>query len=98
MRKADTKFFRSQEYFALSANDKRDKLWEQVAAAAGTSGPWPNPAGLLVEGLDETFKTPGDVMPTNWITGLRTKYIHSVGVVGKVKLVLNGKNPYTGLF
>jgi len=52
----------------------------------------------LVEGLDETYKTPGDVMPTNWLTGLRTKYIHSVGVVGNVKLVLNGKNPYTGLF
>ncbi len=37
-------------------------------------------------------------MPTNWLTGLRTKYIHSVGVVGKVKLVLKGANPYTGLF
>lgn len=28
MRKADTKFFKSKEYFALSANDKRDQLWE----------------------------------------------------------------------
>ena len=39
-------------------------------------------------------------MPTNWLTGLRTKYIHSVGVVGKVKLVLDSSanNAYTGLF
>ena len=30
--------------------------------------------------------------------GARTKYIHSVGTVGKVKFVSNGKHKFTGIF
>jgi hypothetical protein len=30
--------------------------------------------------------------------GYRTKYIHSVGTVGKVKFVSSGSHPFTGIF
>ena len=36
-------------------------------------------------------------MPSNW-WGLRKKYIHSVGAVGKVKFQTRGNHPYTGIF
>jgi len=36
-------------------------------------------------------------MPHSFL-GTRTKYIHSVGTVGKVKFVSNGQHPYTGIF
>lgn len=37
-------------------------------------------------------------MPVNFLGQTRTKYIHSVGVVGKCKFVSNGSHPYTGIF
>ena len=36
--------------------------------------------------MNPTFDTKGDALPSG-LTGTREKYIHSVGVVGKVKLV-----------
>ena len=48
--------------------------------------------------MSPTFDTMSDVMPNNFLGHLRTKYIHSVGVVGKVKFVSNGQHPYTGIF
>lgn len=47
--------------------------------------------------MDPTFDTPGDAMKPGWFGSVRTKYIHSVGVVGKVKFVAK-PNPYTGIF
>jgi hypothetical protein len=32
------------------------------------------------------------------LTGTRVKYIHSVGVVGKVKFESSGKHPFTGVW
>lgn len=39
-------------------------------------------------------------MPKNswWPNNIRTKYIHSVGVHGKVKFLSTGNHPYTGIF
>jgi hypothetical protein len=38
-----------------------------------------------------------DTLPYNWLTGKRSKYIHTVGVVGKVKFVPVANNEgYTG--
>lgn len=50
--------------------------------------------------MEPTFKAPGDIMPKNsvWPFSTRTKYIHSVGVHGKVKFVSTGDHPYTGVF
>ena len=47
--------------------------------------------------MNPTFATMSDAMPNNTF-GLRPKYIHSVGVVGKCKFVSNGQHPYTGIF
>lgn len=57
-------------------------------------------AGLFFESMDPTFSTKGDAMPKNtwWPNSIRTKFIHSVGVHGKVKFVSTGDHPYTGIF
>jgi hypothetical protein len=46
--------------------------------------------------MDPTYHTKGDTLPTG-ITGTREKYIHSVGTVGKVKLVRKGSQ-FSGIF
>jgi hypothetical protein len=45
--------------------------------------------------MDPTYHTKGDALPSG-ITGTREKYIHSVGVVGKVALV--GGSQFSGIF
>lgn len=91
--------FSSPEYTAQDAASKKDALWEQITADK-TSGSFPGIKlpGLFFEAMDPTFKTPGDVMPREGLGGLRTKYIHSVGVVGKVKFVSAGNHPFNGLW
>jgi len=48
--------------------------------------------------MGPTFDTVADAMPNDWYGTLRTKYIHSVGVVSKCKFVSNGNHPFTGIF
>jgi hypothetical protein len=93
--------FSSAEYLASDASSKKDQLWEKVSANK-ISGSFPSGAaiaGIFVESMAPTFTTKGDQMPTE-LFGLksRTKYIHSVGVVGKVKFVSNGNHPFTGVW
>jgi len=45
-----------------------------------------------------TFTTKGDEMPKELFGHTRTKYIHSVGTVGKVKFVSSGNHPFTGVW
>ena len=93
--------FSSSAYLASDAASKKDQLWAKVIADR-SSGSFPSTLelpGLFVEAMDPTFTTPGDQMPTE-LFGLRTrtKYIHSVGVVGKVKFVSSGAHPFTGVW
>lgn len=46
--------------------------------------------------MKETFDSPGDDMPCYW-WGCRTKDIHAVGVVSKVKFEV-GDSPFSGIF
>jgi len=62
------------------------------------SGTFPNPAGIFLERMDPTFSTPGDEMPKTIFGNVRTKYIHSVGNVGRVKFVTNHAHPFTGVW
>lgn len=57
-------------------------------------------AGVFLADIDKTFTTKGDAMPDNGFNlgFARTKYIHSVGTVGKVKFVSNGKHEFSGIF
>ena len=48
--------------------------------------------------MEPTFTGEGDAMPGGMVYGQRTKYIHSVGAVGKVKFVPVHGSPYTGIF
>jgi len=84
---------------SLSAIDKRDNLWSQVVKDT-TRGEYPSTVGLLglfAESMDTTFDTAGDLMP-HGLFGKRTKYIHSVGVVGKVAFKANEASTYSGIF
>lgn len=93
--------FSSEVYNAQDAATKKADLWNQVISDT-SSGKFPSSLelpGLFVESMDPTFHANGDVMPSEMF-GLktRTKYIHSVGVVGKVKFVSSGKHPFTGMW
>jgi hypothetical protein len=48
--------------------------------------------------MEPTFSSKGDAMPAGVHFGTRTKYIHSVGAVAKVKFVPASSTPYTGIF
>jgi len=49
--------------------------------------------------MTPTFEYVADAMPKAFTgEGTRIKYIHSVGVVSKVKFVSTGSHPYTGIF
>ena len=83
----------------LTAEEKHDNLWKQVIADTD-HGSFPSALkmpGLFVESMKPTFDTAGDLMPSG-ILGRRVKYIHSVGVVGKVKFAANDASTYSGIF
>ena len=82
-------------YIAKSAADKLDQLWTQIKSD-DSSGSWLHLPGVLVEGMAETFDTPGDDMPCYW-DGCRNKDIHSVGVISKVKFQVQD-SPFSGIF
>ena len=82
-------------YIAKSASDKLDQLWEQIVSDS-SSGSWLHLPGVLIEGMAETFDSPGDDMPCYW-DGCRNKDIHSVGVISKVKFE-TVDSPFTGVF
>ena len=66
-----------------------------------TSDKWmstPKVAAIFTESMVPTFLTQGDELPKGQLYGTRAKYIHTVGSVGKVKLVSTGDHPYTGIF
>ena len=69
-------------------------------STSSKSSKFPNVAGIFLESMDPTFSAPGDTMPKNsvWPYAIRTKYIHSVGVHGKVRFVPSGQSSYTGIF
>jgi hypothetical protein len=48
--------------------------------------------------MNPVFDAQGDAMPAGTFYGYRTKFIHAVGVVGKVKLVSTGQHDFTGIF
>lgn len=98
--KADFKndHFSSADYLKKSAKSKMVDLWSMITSTQGVSASPPsNIAGAFVESMKPTMEAPGDAMPkAMW--GFRTKYIHAVGVVGKVKFVSDRNNAYTGIF
>jgi len=88
------------EYNALPAADKLQRIWENCAFDE-TSQDWAGAAEIglmMLESMCPTFNTEGDQLPPGTVYGTRGKYIHSVGVVGKVEWVDLGGHPYTGIF
>lgn len=54
-------------------------------------------AKIFIEEMSPTFNTKGDAMKPGMLWGHRTKLIHSVGTVGKVKFVPVAGNQFTGV-
>jgi len=93
-------YFRSADYLKKKASDKMVDLWTEISSDKST-GKFPSAvelAGIFVESMNPTFETKGDALGEGIIYGTRTKYIHSVGVVGKVRFASAGGHPYTGIF
>ena len=93
-------YYASSSYQSQTASAKSDQLWSQIIADT-TSGHFPGLKlpGLFLESMAPTFETKADAMPMDGLFGARrTKYIHSVGVVGKCSFISNGSHPYTGGF
>jgi len=88
------------DYIALGAQEKQQLIWENVISDT-SSASWPSAlslGGIFLESMCPTFRQEGDQMASEWFFSTRTKYIHSVGNVAKVKFVSSGDHPYTGVF
>jgi hypothetical protein len=94
------KYYWSKEYLAKSAKDKQDDLWKEITSDT-SSGKFPSVAGLagiFVESMEPSFTGEGDAMPAGTLFGSRSKLIHSVGTVGKVKFISEPESSYSGIF
>ena len=70
-------------YIQMTASQKLDLLWTNIEKDS-SSGSWAHLPFVLTENMKDTFETPGDDMPCG-LLGCRTKDIHSIGTVSKVK-------------
>lgn len=89
-------YFSTDAYLKQSGSSKLNDLWTMIQSTAGTASTFYNDitqGQIMIEALDPTFSTKGDAMPSG-----RGKFIHTVGVVGKVNFVPAAGSPYTGLF
>ena len=86
------------DYIALTAAEKQAIIWENTLLDS-TSNSWPGIelGEMFFESMCPTMYQGGDELPVAWTGNTRQKYIHSVGTVGKVELVLQD-NSYSGLF
>ena len=87
--KLKNEHFASDSYIAMSAKDKMADLWSNIVKDQ-TPGKFPSALelpGVFLESMKPTLHFKGDAMPSQNIFFHRTKYIHSVGAVGKVKFV-----------
>ena len=67
-----------------------------MIASNPAEGTWANQPGVLIEPMAPTFDTSGDDFQCT-SDGCRTKDIHSIGVVSKVKLE-TVESPFSGIF
>lgn len=90
-------YYQSKAWLAKTAATKQAELWNEVINDKAP-GAFPSAAeliGIFAESMEPSFSTAGDSMAKGLIYGTRTKYIHSVGVVGKVKFVPTKANTYS---
>lgn len=79
-------YFSTSDYLSLSAADKQSKLWDKIVEDEEPSS-FPYSFKMLFVELSPTFQSIGDAMSASWFWGQRTKWIHSVGPVAKVKFI-----------
>ena len=95
-------FFSSDEYLLKSAKSKQEDLWAEIVSDRIPRG-WPDifeSMYMVFYPMDPVFDTKGDAMGPGMLWGSRTKLVHAVGTVGKVKFVSDpdAKAEYTGIF
>lgn len=83
-----------------SAAEKQNTIWQNVIADRNSQA-WKGAlgiAGFLAESMQPTVSWLADTLPYSWLGGKRSKYIHTVGAVGKVKFVPTANSEgYTGM-
>lgn len=88
------------KYEALSAADKEASLWTEITSNQKPYG-WYSAVSLgkiFLESMSPSLHWVGDTFENGW-TGVRNKYIHSVGNVGTVKYTpVENNEGYTGIF
>ena len=87
----------SSSYLSLPAAAKADRLWSNCQADTRPS-PWPSTfrsglGAILLQSACPSLTTVGDEL----LRG-RRKFVHPVGVVGRVEWRDHGGHPYTGIF
>ena len=93
----------SDAYLMLSAAEKNEIIFANCMEDT-TSAEWFSlleMPGIFLESMCPTLRAKGDEMP--WesgliFSGLRKKYIHTVGALGQVEWRNLGEHPYTGIF
>jgi len=76
---------------ALCWHEKQTQMWTDILSNR-SSAPLQNPAGVVTESVQTSFRNEWDVLPVG-----RIKYIHAKGVV--CPFVVNIENsPFTGIF
>ena len=90
--------FSTDSYIALSGAEKQDKIWEKVIEDT-SSGQWTS-IDVFFSDMKKTFGSPGDEMFCKSDGKCRTKTLHNVGSVAKIKWVSEDTagHPFTGLF
>lgn len=91
----DEKFFNSKKYQDQTAATKMNQLWGKITEDINSYG-WYSSitvGTIFFENMKPTFDHHYDHMPN----GGRKKLIHSVGNVGKVRMIPESDSPYTGI-
>lgn len=84
------------EYKQMNASQKREAVWTELSKDTTSYG-WYSTISMIKMFFSDmlgTFSHSGDKMPDEY----RKKYIHSVGLVGKLKFVSTGDHRFTGIF
>jgi hypothetical protein len=89
-----------KDYLEKSATEKSDIIWANINED-NKSAQWISSVkmpGLFTESMDPSFDQEGDEISKGALYGYRSKYIHTVGALGKTEWKSVGYHPYTGIF
>lgn len=84
-------------YESLAASAKQELILLRVQQDASPTM-WPEKLSILTGIISESVRVSMDALADVFPEQPRTKYVHTVGMVGGIAFVSSGDHPYTGLF